>query len=731
MYPSESSSTAYSIRERLLQADYRFLSAVGDGLDAIEDFEKFMLILRHDIETAIQDDNVDQDLMVMVRETFSRIAILAEEWSYLEDSRQILTSTITEELDAIASQLTLEDVYQVSDVYSPRTQSSPLSDHTDLYGEFHDAAYAWLLDNIHNPYPSRTVVRNISLEYGVTSSSVSSWFEDVRERIGWNSLCMEYFHGSRSGIVGAAARTYSRDCTTPLSHLALRFKDIRMKLLRLTEGYEDQCMGGRGNGTVDSLDALRRPEYDGDSHDTSSPSSSTYSHRLSREPSLVSWTSSDESKSEDDAMPPEYTACRKRNFDLSYHGLTIEEAGRISKRPRLQSESCEITSKASCQISDFNNARSDDRYFHNCAQNVPLVERPPSLCNDPEALTSPASSSFSFSNALPAIQGSTPTLPRKRRLSDADLEATPKRPRGLPMNPRQHAVSDPLPMCGSKSGEQTFSLDGWFESYFRVPEAVSPSDLDVSVPVDIDVFTDWNSVDGIGINDPAAVEFSRIVSLGHQIELPIDIASQDVLLTSCKSLTSSGNGTADNPEVVIDGPPSADSDKAAAEHATTGSSRNVDPSLFPSLNAEDTMAVPAISSCPMLSTTDSSARSSSTMSPKLDASTHPSQPDPNSPPPVYSSLPSFLYSSDVTQTVSSNWDPYWDSFEELSEVVSQSPPPPYQRLSSGLDVNPIQWKASDIASLFSANIASSHGSVPVEVEKRIKIEELKVPRHAS
>jgi hypothetical protein len=94
---------------------------------------------------------------------------------------------------------------------------------------------------------------------------------------------------------------------------------------------------------------------------------------------------------------------------------------------------------------------------------------------------------------LPKSTSSTTALiGRKRRLSDADPEALPKRPRGLAVGPRLQAVSDPLP---STSPSESFRFDSWFQSYFNIPDRVTTEALDPSAPVEVELFTDWTLLD--------------------------------------------------------------------------------------------------------------------------------------------------------------------------------------------------------------------------------------------
>ena len=71
------------------------------------------------------------------------------------------------------------------------------------------ATHAWLLENLHNPYPSKPVRDALSKETGVTFKVIDTWFTSTRKRIGWNDLRVRKFSNKRSLIVAAATRFFN------------------------------------------------------------------------------------------------------------------------------------------------------------------------------------------------------------------------------------------------------------------------------------------------------------------------------------------------------------------------------------------------------------------------------------------------------------------------------------------------------------------------------------------
>jgi len=53
-------------------------------------------------------------------------------------------------------------------------------------------AHDWLLDNLHNPYPSTSVRDEIGASVGSSRKSMDNWFIDARKYIGWNTLRQKF-----------------------------------------------------------------------------------------------------------------------------------------------------------------------------------------------------------------------------------------------------------------------------------------------------------------------------------------------------------------------------------------------------------------------------------------------------------------------------------------------------------------------------------------------------------
>jgi len=70
-------------------------------------------------------------------------------------------------------------------------------------------SWRWLLDNLHNPYPSKSVRATISHQTHSPMKDIDAWFSDVRKRIGWNSIRRKHF-SNRHDLIEAATDFFQK-----------------------------------------------------------------------------------------------------------------------------------------------------------------------------------------------------------------------------------------------------------------------------------------------------------------------------------------------------------------------------------------------------------------------------------------------------------------------------------------------------------------------------------------
>jgi hypothetical protein len=77
----------------------------------------------------------------------------------------------------------------------------------ETYPTYIQPAHAWLLNNLHNPYPSKQMRTTFLKQTGTSLKDIDAWFTDVRKRIGWNSLRKKHFT-TRKEMIAAATRFF-------------------------------------------------------------------------------------------------------------------------------------------------------------------------------------------------------------------------------------------------------------------------------------------------------------------------------------------------------------------------------------------------------------------------------------------------------------------------------------------------------------------------------------------
>jgi Mating-type protein beta 1/Homeobox KN domain len=249
------------IRRRLLTAEGSFLAALLSDPESIDAFCAQWHVLLQDWNE--NSDTLEQETLDLANKVSHRIALLAGDFT----KYQANVLSMTDGLD--------DDVATICDSFRTDTAPSP-----SLHKPDKVLPATWLLQNLHNPYPSQTLRESMEVPVDSTAKSVSDWFAKARQRIGWTGLVRDRFGGSRAAATEAAFRAYVRDdSTNPLdsesmtaflaikSHAALVFAQN-------TSPGNDQCPGRSRcvSPTPSLMSSLGVEDSDEDSEeDVSSP----------------------------------------------------------------------------------------------------------------------------------------------------------------------------------------------------------------------------------------------------------------------------------------------------------------------------------------------------------------------------------------------------------------------------------------------------------------------------
>ncbi|KAF9015625.1 C-terminal domain of homeodomain 1-domain-containing protein [Cyathus striatus] len=329
-------------------------------------------------------------------------------------------------------------------------------------------SYQWLLENLHNPYPSKDVRDVIARDAGCSRKDVDSWFIDARKRIGWNALRKSRFQNKRSDIIDAAHRFFIEDDPKrPLpSDVELQFATIQMLARDLySEKLMESALAIKLDVAVKDLTSNKKQQYEdlrlnGDKNDVKRTS-----YLLNPYPS-----------------PEQSPQARSISICSSTDSNSLVKSPRPKKR-RTKSFNSDVTEKPNKRL------RLDETlppYFcTGLLSPTPSVEDiteiSENLTSDISLFASPQESSFVCSSSR-----------RKRKRSEVDSSPSCKRLRNDPPTVQSQVVSElpQFPECFLRDTP----FGALFESASKIPSA-SFDELDPTRSYEIDFF-DYSAFNG-------------------------------------------------------------------------------------------------------------------------------------------------------------------------------------------------------------------------------------------
>ncbi|ETW87030.1 HD1 homeodomain transcription factor mating type protein [Heterobasidion irregulare TC 32-1] len=444
----------HPLYHRLQQAQSAILSSASGGPAALLDFQKSWQELTNDLDREVRLHRVDDAVITMAQSTASIVSTLASSFLSLDNCANDIFTNLSKDLED-----TLDN--------------SRLPSSTDLIPT--EAVYSWLLANLHYPYPSASMKKELAASCGTTVEYIASLFNDTRERIGWTTLARHRFESKRSSIIDAAYRALvTPDPTRPLPlDLENAFAIIKKNLeaiqihnnatsLAITDIDDDRAEGwsaeiydgqavreelARGLGGADQKSDLTL----GDSRAV-----------LGSSPCLspLEWYETEE---EDTTLPQPIAGCKRRaDVDLETDFTPCSSnRNRISyrslKRQRSEPPSADNQVLSSPVLTVTGVQASHVK---------PAISSIPSPDSSPSMLLE--GSSIPTSSSSLAIQSSSPPLAavpsRKRRLSEASCDSIPKRPRHIRNGHHMQTVSNPLPLGPNEIAQDSALFESWYQN---------------------------------------------------------------------------------------------------------------------------------------------------------------------------------------------------------------------------------------------------------------------------
>ncbi|KAH9486514.1 Mating-type protein beta1-1 [Psilocybe cubensis] len=428
------------------------------------------------------------------------------------------------------SNLTLED-------HSTTLRSAPKS-----HPAYIKPSYEWLLNNLHNPYPSKDVKKDIIRQTNCSSKDIDAWFVDIRKRIGWNHLRKTRFSNKQEKIIAAAtsifkpkSKSFPSDPNTILSEMdptdAFRAEFLVMarKAKSLYANKFPESI------PADLLDTHNLPVIPVDrvksnpsrSYPTPEPSSPSHSPSPVPDEELASVVLPVSCVTE--------SRSRKRRYSTSESDSESYPNG-SSKKSRTDTwhiphiATASLPSPAS-SIDLSEDASDDIAPLYTSATISPspkLLGLTHSKCDsdisgtegDPHSKEQPISG-FLIDDVVE--ESIVHNLKRKRRLSDGEGKWPNKRAPGALLIPRLQTVSNPLPMTNSFADElsEMWNQDGPITSYdfCLIP---SPAHLENNVSLDCPLEVCYGQYD---LPDQSLIDQEAEVPLANLVPAHLSVPS--------------------------------------------------------------------------------------------------------------------------------------------------------------------------------------------------------------
>ena len=203
------------LSQRLHYAESDFLTALESGTTMLASYYQTWSTLPDILHAASKTGSVGDETLSLAHSVASRIENLASCFLDIKRGEESYTTSLQRDCDAMLRQMAALDLNanpkslqadNRNDVHCSRSYSSTPTPNTENSSPFLASAHQWLMDNLHNPYPTAEVKTRIATAASCRVSSINSWFINARRRIGWTTLCRERFSNYKADMIDAAYR---------------------------------------------------------------------------------------------------------------------------------------------------------------------------------------------------------------------------------------------------------------------------------------------------------------------------------------------------------------------------------------------------------------------------------------------------------------------------------------------------------------------------------------------
>ncbi|KAF9056124.1 homeobox KN domain-containing protein [Panaeolus papilionaceus] len=176
----------------LSNAEENFLSSILKDDKKLDDFVTSWTHISDAVMLAVNQNSLTNEALHMAQSVAARINILASSFLELSERTEMINQSLEQDLNSAFATLNLDDNQEAA---TPTARRLP---------SYVQAAHQWLLENIHNPYPTKTTKLQLSRQTSCPVKDIDSWFSAARKRIGWNNLRSSHFANNRAQIIAAA-----------------------------------------------------------------------------------------------------------------------------------------------------------------------------------------------------------------------------------------------------------------------------------------------------------------------------------------------------------------------------------------------------------------------------------------------------------------------------------------------------------------------------------------------
>lgn len=226
------------LTRRLLLQETDLLDAIQNGPQILASYCHTLSALPNILSTAMKTGSVSTETISLAHSVASRISNIASCFLDVKRCEELVTSQLESDCDAMLHKMAAlalnpdPKFLQADGRNDARCSSTQIHSAENSFPSsppFLATAHQWLLDNLHNPYPSAEVKARMAATSSCQVSSINSWFVNARRRIGWTTLCRKHFSNCRADMIDAANRALVDNDPQHILPPKLRLSFFKMK----------------------------------------------------------------------------------------------------------------------------------------------------------------------------------------------------------------------------------------------------------------------------------------------------------------------------------------------------------------------------------------------------------------------------------------------------------------------------------------------------------------------